>query len=126
VRSEVGPMTGEIGKAVGISPMLGAPVRRETSDVNEPYIVDWVLPPTQLVDLRTVQRALDEAGRRLTADGHRVRCLYSTFVPTQHRWVCLFSADGVDTVRKTYEIAQLPVPRVEPALDLMSLDRVAG
>lgn len=90
------------------------------------YLVDRVLPPTQVVDLRTVQRALDEAGRRLTSNGHRVRCLYSTFVPAQRRWVCLFSADSEETVRKTHEIAQLPVPRVEPALYLVPLDQVAS
>lgn len=115
----------ELGTPVGNSPLLAAARGRETADVDKYFIVDWVLPPTQLVDLQTAQRALDEAGRRLTADGHRVRCLYSTFVPEQRRWICLFSADSEETVRKTHEVAQLPVPRVAPALDLTPLHRVA-
>jgi hypothetical protein len=110
---------------VGISTLLAAARGRETTDVDKYFIADRVLPRTQLLDLRTAQRALDEAGRRLTADGHRVRCLHSTFVPAQRRWVCLFAADSEETVRKTHEIAQLPVPHLEPALGLTPLDRVA-
>lgn len=105
--------------------MPAAAVGQNTDHVDKYYIVDWVLPPTELVDLRTAQRALDEAGRRLRADGHRVRCLSSTFVPAQRRWLCVFSADSEDTVHKAHAIAQLPQPRVEPALELTPLDRAS-
>lgn len=87
------------------------------------FIIDWTLPATRLVDLPAAHRAVDEAARRLTAEGEQVRCLHSTFVPAQHRWVCLFSADSEEAVRKTYEIAQLPVPRIVEALDLFLPDR---
>lgn len=89
-------------------------------------MVDWVLPPTQLMDLQTAQRAINEASRRLTEEGHRVRCLHSTYVPAQRRWVCVFSAASAEAIRKIHEIAQLPVPRVENALDLTVLDRLAS
>ena len=111
---------------MGISPLLAPAARPDTAGVDRYFIVDWVLPAAQLVDLPTAQRALDEAGRRLTADGHRVRCIHSTFVPAQRRWLCVFSADCEDTVRKTHAIAQLPVPRVEPAVHLTPLDHEAG
>lgn len=87
------------------------------------FIIDWTLPPTRLVDLHAAHRAIDEAGRRLTAEGEQVRCLHSTYVPAHHRWVCVFSAASQDAVRKAHEIAQLPVPRIVEALDLSLADR---
>ena len=89
------------------------------------FIVDWVLSPAQPVDLSTAQRAIDEAGRRLTEQGEQVRCLHSTYVPTQRRWVCVFVASSEDAVRKTHEIAQLPVPHIEAALHV-STEQMAG
>ncbi|GAA5125828.1 nickel-binding protein [Haloechinothrix salitolerans] len=94
--------------------------------MDEYFMVDWVLPPTQLVDLQTAQHAIDAASRRLTEEGHRVRCLHSTYVPAQRRWVCVFMATSAEAIRKIHEIAQLPVPRVESALDLTLVDRLAS
>lgn len=111
---------------MGIPPLLLPKTEGNTCDVDEHFMVDWVLPPTQLMDLQTAQRAIDEASRRLTEEGHRVRCLHSTYVPAQRRWVCVFSAASAEAIRKIHEIAQLPVPRVESALDLTRVDRLAS
>ncbi|MPY78854.1 MAG: DUF4242 domain-containing protein [Actinophytocola sp.] len=111
---------------MGILPLPARETEGNTCDVDKYYMVDWVLPPTQLMDLRTAQRAIDEAGRRLTEEGHRVRCLHSTYVPAQRRWVCVFTASSAETIRKIHEIAQLPVPRVESALNLSLMDRLAS
>lgn len=116
----------DIGTPVGIPPVPAHGPEGKTASVDKYFMVDWVLPPTQVVDLQTAQRALDEASRRLTEEGHRVRCLHSTYVPAQRRWVCVFSATSADAVRKTHEIAQLPVPRIETALNLTLMDRLAS
>ncbi|MGH3519036.1 MAG: nickel-binding protein [Haloechinothrix sp.] len=88
------------------------------------FLVDWVLPAVSLEDLRAAQRALEEAGRRLTAEGEPVRCLRSTYVPAAHRWLCLFAAPNEDAVRKTHEIAQIPAARIQEAIDLCVDDRL--
>jgi hypothetical protein len=92
--------------------------------VDKQFIVDWTLSPAKLADLQAAQRAIDEAGRRLSAEGERVRCLHSTYVPTQRRWLCVFSAVSADAIRKTHEIAQLPVPRILEALDLSLVEQL--
>lgn len=111
---------------MGIFPLPVKAGRGNTAVVENYYIVDWILPPTQLVDLRTAQRAIETAGRRLTEDGHPVRCVHSTYVPAQRRWVCVFTAASAESVRKAHEIAQLPIPRIETALDVTPMDRLAG
>jgi hypothetical protein len=88
------------------------------------FLVDWVLPEVNLADLEAAQHALEEAGRRLAAEGRPVSCLRSTYVPSQHRWLCLFEADTADAVRETHEIAQIPVLHVEEAVDLLLDERL--
>lgn len=82
------------------------------------FLVDWVLPTTSLADLHAAQHALEEASRRVAADGEPVQCLRSTYVPAQRRWLCLFAADSIDAVRRTHEIAQIPVRHIEEVVDL--------
>lgn len=117
-------MSPDLRTAVGIPPLPAPAEPRQTPGVDKQFIVDWTLPPAKLVDLRAAQRAIDEAGRRLTADGERVRCVHSTYVPAQRRWLCVFSAESEDAIRKTHEIAQLPVPRIVEALDLSEANRL--
>ena len=82
------------------------------------FLVDWVLPSMSMSDLRAAQRALEEASRRMASEGATVRCLRSTYLPGQQRWLCLFAADSAETVRKTHEMAQIPVRHIEEAVDL--------
>lgn len=82
------------------------------------FLVDWVLPAMSLADVRAAQHALDQAGRRLTAEGEPVACLRSTYVPAQQRWLCLFAARSADTVRRTHEIAQIPISHIDEAINL--------
>lgn len=82
------------------------------------FVVDRVLPAVGEPDLQAAQRALDEAGRRLSADGKWVCCVHSTYVPSQRRWLCLFAASSAQVVRLAHEIAQIPVSRVDEAVEL--------
>lgn len=82
------------------------------------FLVDWVIPAVSLTDLHAAQHALEEANRRLAAEGEPVQCLHSTYVPTQRRWLCLFEAPTAEAVRRAHEIAQIPVRHVEEAVDL--------
>ncbi|MGH3449831.1 MAG: nickel-binding protein [Haloechinothrix sp.] len=89
------------------------------------FLVDWVLPAISLTDLRAAQHAVGEAGRRLTAEGEPVRCLQSIYVPSQQRWLCLFTAPSAGAVRRAHEIAQIPVSQIEEVVDLLVGDRLA-
>ena len=82
------------------------------------FLVDWVLPTTSMSDVRAAQHALEEASRRMVSEGEPVRCLRSTYLPRQQRWICLFAADSAESVRKTHEMAQIPVRHVEEAVEL--------
>jgi hypothetical protein len=82
------------------------------------FMVDWVLPTVSVDDLHAAQQALEEATRRLSADGEPIECLRSTYVPSQRRWLCLFAAGNADAVRKSHEIAQIPVHHVDEVIDL--------
>jgi hypothetical protein len=82
------------------------------------FLVDWVLPTASMHDVREAQHALEEASRRMVSEGEPVRCLRSTYLPRQQRWLCLFVADSAETVRKTHEIAQIPIRQVEEAVEL--------
>lgn len=113
----------DLRTAVGIPPLPAPGGSGHSRGVDKHYLVDWTLPPAKLADLRAAHRAIDEAGRRLTADGEPVRCLHSTYVPAQRRWLCIFSAVSDDAIRKAHEIAQLPVPRVVEAVDLAQWER---
>lgn len=82
------------------------------------FLVDWILSATSMADVQAAHRALEEASRRLAADGECVRCLRSTYVPAQRRWLCVFAASSADAVRRTHEIAQIPASRIDEAIDL--------
>lgn len=87
------------------------------------FLVDWVLSATRMSDVRAAHHALEEASKRLADEGESVRCLRSTYVPAQRRWLCVFAASSIDAVRRTHEIAQIPVSRIEEAIELPFSDQ---
>lgn len=83
------------------------------------FVVDWVLSAASIADVRAAHHALEEASRRMAAEGESVRCVRSTYLPGQRRWLCMFTASSADVVRRTHEIAQIPASRIEEAIDLL-------
>lgn len=82
------------------------------------WVVDWVLPTCTEADLRRALHALNEAGRRMACRGEPVRCVRSTYIPAQRRWYSIFTAASAAAVRTAHEIAQIPVGRIDEAIDL--------
>jgi hypothetical protein len=59
------------------------------------------------LELRTIQRALGLACRRLTAAGTPIRLAATTYVPAQQRWLGLCVADSEQVVHAAAATAQL-------------------
>jgi len=76
------------------------------------------MPDRTYADVRAVQATLVDVSRRVTAGGWPVRYLRSTYVPSQHRWICLFLAADEDAVRRVYELAGVPVAQIVEAVQL--------
>jgi hypothetical protein len=64
-----------------------------------------------------LQHALLDASCRLRAAGESIQLLRSTYVPSEGRLLCIFSAASRELVYKAIELAQLPLPKVAEALD---------
>ena len=67
------------------------------------------LSSSQLAD---VHRALDEAVRRETRRGSRIRYVQRIYATEEQRCMCLFEASGPSAVRNVNDIAQFPLARV--------------
>jgi muconolactone delta-isomerase len=82
------------------------------------YLVERDMPGVTLEDLAAAQKRAIQVGMDLTAQGKDVRYIRSTFVPGEHRCMCLFEASNPDHVREANERAQIPFTRIVPAEDL--------
>jgi hypothetical protein len=71
------------------------------------FLVDRVVPGLTADVLAEAQRCLQEAVRRVAADGE-VRYLRCTFIAEQQRCLDLFEAASAEQVRRVSEIAQVP------------------
>jgi hypothetical protein len=58
---------------------------------------------------------------RVDGGHHRIRLLSSTYVPTDSRVLCLFSADSVKAVEDIYRTANISVVGIRTAVDLAAL-----
>lgn len=74
----------------------------------------------------TLQYALSEASRRLSASGSRVRYLGSTFVPERGRCFCLFEAASPQVVKAVNEAALVPYIAINKAIELPAPRRVVN
>jgi hypothetical protein len=76
----------------------------------------------RLDDWPLLRSVLAEAALRLTGRGESVRFVRTTFLPERGTLVCVFLAENVATVRGMLDAANLPALRIEPAIELPSLD----
>ncbi len=82
------------------------------------YLVERELKGITMDQLAAAQKAAIDTGKRLTAQGKKVRYIRSTFVPGEARCMCLFEADNQQAVRELNEAAKIPYSRIVEAMDL--------
>lgn len=82
------------------------------------YLVERDLPGITMEQLAAAQKTAIQMGKELTAEGREVRYIRSTFVPGDHKCMCLFEAPCVEHVREANERGKIPFTRIVPAEDL--------
>ena len=82
------------------------------------YMVERDLPGISMEQLAAAQKRAIQTGKELTAQGRDVRYIRSTFVPGEHKCMCLFEASNAEHVREANERAQIPFTRIVVAEDL--------
>ena len=82
------------------------------------YMVERDLPGIKMEQLADAQKRAIEAGKQLTAQGKQVKYIRSTFVPGQHKCMCLFEAPNAENVREANQRAEIPFTRIIEAVDL--------
>jgi len=82
------------------------------------YLVERDLPGVTLEQLAAAQKRAIQVGIDLTARGKEVRYIRSTFVPGEHKCMCLFEAPNPEHVREANELAEIPFTRIVAAEDL--------
>ena len=81
------------------------------------YVVERSVPGLIEKHLATMQVALAEASRRLTASGSPVFYRGSIFLPSQSRCLCFFEATSVDRVKAANATAQVPFVAINEAIE---------
>ncbi|KAA3629604.1 MAG: DUF4242 domain-containing protein [Proteobacteria bacterium] len=82
------------------------------------YMVERDLPGISMEQLGAAQRSAIQTAERFTQAGRSVRYLHSTFVPKEHRCMCLFEANRSEDVAAVNQEANIPYQRIVEALDL--------
>lgn len=82
------------------------------------YLVERDLPGVTMEQLAAAQKKAIQVGMELTAQGKQVRYIRSTFVPGEHKCMCLFEAPNSENVREANERAEIPFTRIVRAEDL--------
>ena len=82
------------------------------------YLVERDLPGVTTEQLAAAQKRAIQSGMELTAEGKQVRYIRSTFVPGEHKCMCLFEAPNPENVREANERGEIPFKRIVPAEDL--------
>lgn len=82
------------------------------------YLVERDLPGVTLEELAAAQKRAIQAGMDMTRQGREVRYIRSTFIPGEHKCMCLFEAPNPEHVREANERAEIPFTRIIPAEDL--------
>jgi hypothetical protein len=86
------------------------------------YLVERDLPGVTMEQLAAAQKTAIQMGKELTAEGRQVRYIRSTFVPGEHKCMCLFEASNADHVREANERGNIPFTRIVPVEDLTPMD----
>jgi muconolactone delta-isomerase len=87
------------------------------------YLVERDLPGVTMEQLAAAQKTAIQMGKELTAEGRQVRYIRSTFVPGEHKCMCLFEASNADHVREANERGNIPFTRIVPVEDLTPTDQ---
>jgi len=82
------------------------------------YMVDRDLPGIKIEQLAAAQKAAIDLGKKMTAQGKKVRYIRTTFVPGEAHCMCLFEAANADFVKELNETAKIPFKRIVEAMDL--------
>jgi hypothetical protein len=82
------------------------------------YMVDRNLPGITKEQLAAAQKAAIELGKKMSAQGKKVRYLRSTFVPGEAHCMCLFESEKPEFVKELNETAKIPFSRIVEAEDL--------
>ena len=82
------------------------------------YMVERDLPGITMDQLASAQRAAIKTSNRFTAEGIPVRYVRSSYVPGEHRVMCLFEAESAESVERVNRAAGIPFARVIEAMDL--------
>jgi hypothetical protein len=83
------------------------------------FLVERDIPGLTLEELAECQKKAIQMGREMTAEGDVVRYIRSTFVPGDHRCMCLFEASSAENVRRANERGNIPFTRIVAAEDLI-------
>jgi hypothetical protein len=82
------------------------------------FLVERDLPGVTTEQLAAAQKRAIQSGMELTREGRQVRYIRSTFVPGEHKCMCLFEAPSEENVRAANERAEIPFTRIVSAEDL--------
>jgi len=82
------------------------------------YLVERNMPGVTMDQLAAAQKRAIKSGIDLTAQGRAVRYIRSTFIPDEHKCMCLFEAPNSENVREANERAEIPFTRIVLAEDL--------
>jgi hypothetical protein len=95
------------------------PVRMSPAAPIRPiYLVDWTTNWSSIDEVRSAQRALEEAVRRVLRRGLEIRCLQSLYLEDERRWLCLLASDSPATVALIADLAQIPQRYIRSGLNL--------
>ena len=82
------------------------------------YLVERDVPGVSMEELAECQKKAIQIGQEMTAEGQEVRYIRSTFVPGDHKCMCLFEAPNAEVVREANDRASIPYTRIVAAEDL--------
>jgi hypothetical protein len=82
------------------------------------YMVERNLPGIKMEQLAAAQKAAIATSESMTREGKQVRYIRSTFVPGDHRCMCLFEASNEKDVEEVNRKANIPFTKITEAMDL--------
>jgi hypothetical protein len=82
------------------------------------YMVDRTLPGITKEQLAAAQASAIEMGKKMTAQGKKVRYIRSMFVPSESHCMCMFESERPEYVKELNETAKIPFTRIIEAEDL--------
>ena len=82
------------------------------------YMVERDLPGIKMDQLAAAQKAAIELGKKMTAEGKKVRYIRRAFVPTEAHCMCFFEAANPEVVKELNETAKIPFKRIVEAMDV--------